>query len=89
MKEYLCYAELAVGISGLVFGIWSEWKRKSERESVHAALVNLKPLIRGENRADVIAAINNTLEFLKAPKPTNRFSVKKFAKPAQSPQSAY
>jgi hypothetical protein len=32
------------------------------------SLVNLKPSIQGSNKNDVIAAINNMLEFLKPPK---------------------
>jgi hypothetical protein len=67
MSEYMCYAELAVGLLGFGFGLWSEVKRKGEREWVQMALVNLKPSIQGSNRPQVIAAINNMLEFLKPP----------------------
>ena len=64
MAEYMCYAELAVGVIGIVFGIRTEVKRRREREWVHMAL---KPSIQGSNQAAVIAAIKNMLEFLKSP----------------------
>ena len=72
MSEYMCYAELAVGIIGIVVAIWSEVKRRrseakrrQEREWIHMSLVSLKPSIQGPNQTAVIAAINNMLEFLK------------------------
>jgi hypothetical protein len=68
MSEYMCYAELVVGLLGFGFGVWSEVKRKGEREWIHMALVNLKPSIQGSNKPGVIAAINNMLEFLNPPK---------------------
>jgi hypothetical protein len=68
MTEYMCYFELAVGLLGLGFGFWSEFKRKSEREQIHVALVNLKPSIQGPNAGKILAAIDNMLEFLKPPK---------------------
>jgi hypothetical protein len=75
MTEYMCYAELAVGLGGFAFGIWSEMKRKSdetkrktERQWIHVALVNLKPSIEGPNASKILGAINNMLEFLQPPK---------------------
>lgn len=59
------YAGLTVGILGVVYGIWSDLKRRRDREWIHMALVNLKPSV--ENPASV-AAINNMLEFLKPKK---------------------
>jgi hypothetical protein len=74
MAEYMCYAELAVGIIGIVVAICSDVKRRrSEAKSkhdldwFHMSLVNLKPAIQGPNQPAVIAAINNMLEFLKPP----------------------
>jgi len=70
MGDRLCIAELVVGIIGLSFALWSFFKSRSEREWVHTALVNLKPAIQGENKAQVITAINDMLAFLKPPKKT-------------------
>ena len=60
--------ELTVGLLGIAFAVWSEVKRKGEREWVHMALVNLKPSIAGPKAPEVLAAINNMLAFLKPPK---------------------
>ncbi len=62
------WVSLIVGIVGVAYGVWSDVKRKSQREWVHMALGNLKPAIQGPNKGEVIAAINNMLEFLKPPK---------------------
>ena len=37
------YVGLTVGIIGVGYGIWSDIKRRSDREWIHVALVNLKP----------------------------------------------
>jgi len=60
----------AVTVVGFLYGLYSDWRRRTEREWIHAALVLLKPSIQGPNQAAVIAAINNMLEFLKPPKKT-------------------
>lgn len=66
--DWVSVAGLVVGVAGVGYGVWSDAKRKSVERWVHAALVMLKPGIGGENRNDVIAAINNMLEFLQRPK---------------------
>jgi hypothetical protein len=58
----------AVTVVGVLYGLYSDWRRRSERDWVHAALVLLKPSIQGPNQGAVIIAINNMLEFLKPPK---------------------
>jgi len=45
-----------------------EAKRKTERQWIHVALVNLKPSIEGPNAPKILASINNMLEFLQPPK---------------------
>jgi hypothetical protein len=67
MTDWVGIAGLVVGIGGTGYAVWSDVKRRGERHWVHVALVNLKPSIQGPNRADVIRAIDNTLEFLKPP----------------------
>ena len=66
-EQAICYLEVAVGFLGIGFAVWSEVKRKGEREWVHMALVNLKPSIDGPRAPEILAAINNMLEFLKPP----------------------
>jgi hypothetical protein len=48
--------------------MWSDAKRRAVERWVHMALVNLKPGIQGENRLEMLASINNMLEFLQSPK---------------------
>jgi hypothetical protein len=62
------YFELILAIAGVVYGTWSDLKRRSEREFIHMALVNLKASIQKLQSPGDIAAINNMLEFLKPPK---------------------
>ena len=62
------YVGLTVGIIGVGYGIWSDIKRRSDREWIHVALVNLKPSIDGPKASETIASINNMLEFLKPTK---------------------
>ncbi len=69
MVDWLSIGGLVVGIVGAGYGIWSDRRRRSDRQWVHMGLANLKPAIRGDNRAEVIAAINNMMAFLKPPKP--------------------
>jgi hypothetical protein len=57
-----------VTVLSLGYAVYSDWRRRSERDWVHAALVLLKPSIQGPNQGAVIIAINNMLEFLKPPK---------------------
>jgi Flp pilus assembly protein protease CpaA len=57
----------AVTVISLGYAIYSDIKRRSVREWIHMALVNLKPSIQGPNQGAVILAINNMLEFLKPP----------------------
>ena len=64
----------AVTVISLGYAIYSDIKRRSEREWIHMALVNLKPSIQGPNQGAVIVAINNMLEFLKPPKQDARRS---------------
>ncbi len=72
MVDWLGVGGLAVGIIGTGYGIWSDWRRRSDREWVHMSLANLKPGIRGDNRAEVVAAINNMMAFLKSPRGSAR-----------------
>jgi hypothetical protein len=67
-SDWIGVAGLVVGIVGVAYAVGSDVKRRSQRQWVHMALVNLKPSIQGTNRDDVLAAINNMLEFLKPPK---------------------
>lgn len=62
------WVSLIVGILGIVYGVWSDVKRKRQRDWVHMALANLKPGIQQPNRDEVLAAINNMMESLKPPK---------------------
>jgi hypothetical protein len=75
----VCYPEMAIGVAGIIFGIWAEVtrrvdtrnekaERKSDRDQFHRYLVGLKPSIQGANREDVLKSINDTLEWLKPPK---------------------
>jgi hypothetical protein len=66
--DWIGISGLVVGIVGVALAVWSDVTRRSQRHWVHMALVNLKPSIQGPNRDDVLAAINNMLEFLKPPK---------------------
>jgi hypothetical protein len=63
--ELMDYIALIVGLIGVGYGIWSDLKRRSDRDWIHMSLVNLKASV--ENPASV-AAINNMLEFLKPKK---------------------
>jgi hypothetical protein len=58
----------AVTVLGFLYGLYQDYRRRSEREWIHMALVNLKPSIQGPNQGAVIVAINNMLEFLKPPR---------------------
>jgi hypothetical protein len=75
----VCYPEMAIGLLGIAFGIWAEIKRhkdtrkerqerRSDRDQFHRILVTLKPSIQGPNREQVLASINDTLEWLKPPR---------------------
>ena len=67
-SDWIGITGLIGGIVGVAYAVGSDVARRSQRHWVHMALVNLKPSIQGPNRADVLAAINNMLEFLKPPK---------------------
>jgi hypothetical protein len=56
-----------IGVIGILYGLWSDAKRKSDREWVHMALANHKPGIQWENRTEVIDKINNMMAFLRPP----------------------
>ena len=68
MTHWVGIAGLVVGIAGTGYAVWSDVKRRGERHWVHMALANLKPSIQGNNRQEVLNAINNMMEFLKPPK---------------------
>jgi len=57
-----------VTVVSLCYALYSDIHRKVERDWIHMALVNLKPGIQGENRNEIVTAINNMLEVLKPPK---------------------
>jgi hypothetical protein len=64
----MCLAGLVIGILGVAYAVWSDVKRRDQREWIHMALANLKPGIGGPNQKDVLGAINNMMAFLKPPK---------------------
>lgn len=68
MVDWTGTVGLVVGIIGVGYGVWSDLKRRSDRKWVHMGLANLKPGIQGDNRNEVITAIDNMMEFLKPPK---------------------
>jgi hypothetical protein len=68
-SDWIGVIGLAVGGVSLAYAVVSDIRRRSQREWVHMALVNLKPSIRGENKSDVVRAIDNMLSFLKPPPP--------------------
>jgi hypothetical protein len=65
---FLAIFGTVVTVVSVGYAIYSDIKRRSERDWIHMALVNLKPGIEEENRNEVITAINNMLEGLKAPR---------------------
>jgi hypothetical protein len=67
-EQTLCLVEITVGVAGICYALWSDRKRRTERNWIHVALVNLKPSIDGPRAPEILKAINNMLEFLKPPK---------------------
>jgi hypothetical protein len=70
LSGYACYGEMAVGILGIVLALYERNKRRTERENFYSQLVLLKPGIQGQNRDEVLRAINDTLDWLKPSKST-------------------
>lgn len=64
-SELTSYAELALGVVGILFALYERTKRRTDREEFHRQLVVLKPSIQGDNKEDVLHAINDTLAWLK------------------------
>jgi hypothetical protein len=68
-SDWIGISGLIAGIAGVAYAVGSDVARRSQRHWVHMAIVNLKPSIQGcPNRNEILASINNMLEFLKPPK---------------------
>jgi hypothetical protein len=52
----------AVTVVGAGYGLFQDWRRRTKREWIYMAIVNLKLSIQGENRDGVIKVIDNMLE---------------------------
>jgi hypothetical protein len=55
---------ILVGVAGVAYAVFVERRAKQRRDIAHAGLVALKSAIQGDNRNDVIPAINDLLEKL-------------------------
>jgi hypothetical protein len=64
-SELTSYAELGLGVVGIILALYERTKRRTDREEFHRQLIVLKPSIQGENKEEVIRAINETLVWLK------------------------
>ena len=65
MFEHTDWIGWVLAIIGIGYGVYENWRTRCRLDIAHAGLVSLKPGIRGENRDDVIAAINDLLSKLK------------------------
>jgi hypothetical protein len=67
-SELTSFAELGLGVVGIVLALYERSKRRTDRDEFHRQLLVLKPSIRGDNKDEVLQAINETLVWLKPPK---------------------
>jgi len=57
-----------IGIAGLVYAIWTNYRSKAQRQRIHSFLKALKPGVEAGNKAGVLTAINDEMPRLIPPK---------------------
>ena len=50
-----------IGLAGIIYAVIIECRAKKKLDIAHAGLVSLKPAIQGQNRDEVIRAMNDLL----------------------------
>ena len=57
-----------IGLVAIIYAIITDCRARKKLDIAHSGLVSLKPAIQGQNKAEVIAAINDLLAKLQSPK---------------------